>query len=90
MNDQEVRKEIQYEREHHYMETQLNIYKFQELLKQISIEYAHRIKKTDCMFTRDCFQVYLQAMADTIANSEQQFASLLPIIQEIKNQVFGG
>lgn len=90
MNEEYYKQELQYQREHHLMESKLNLYKTGELLKQIAITYAARIKKNDCMFTRDSFIVYLQSMADTIANSDQELAALLPVVQEIKNHVLGG
>ena len=89
MNKHYYMNELKYQREGEIMKANLQNWKVEQLIIKASVEFANRIKSHETLFTIDCFKVYLQALADSIATSDQDLAFLLPAIQQIKDKVFG-
>jgi hypothetical protein len=81
--------ELKYQHEGEIMKANLQNYKVEQLIIKASVEYAKRIKDKECLYSYEAFQIYLQALADTIANSDQDLAFLLKVIQNVKDIVFG-
>lgn len=86
---QQYMRELKYQLEGASMRANLQSWKIEQIIIKSSLLFAERIKDKECMYTRDCFQEYLKALADTIANADQDTAYLLPAIQVIKDKVFG-
>lgn len=80
---------MKYQAERGEIKANIQKSKITYLLETVGVEFAKRIKTKDCMYTRDCFQEFLTVLADTIARSDQDTAYLLPVVQKIKNRVFG-
>ncbi len=89
MTEQYHKQEMKYQAEGFRMEASLQCWKVEQLIIKASVEYAKRIKDREAIYSYEAFQVYLQALADSIANSDQDTAFLLPAIQTIKDRVFG-
>ncbi len=89
ISEQQARLISAYQNERSVIQADIERHKVETLLINTAVSFAHRIKGNDCMYTRDCFQEYLKALAQTIAQSGQDMAYLLPVVQKIKNRVFG-
>lgn len=81
--------EVYYQREGEVMRANLQCWKVEQLIIKASVLFANRVKDKECMYTRECFQEFLKALADSIATSDQDTAFLLPAVQQIKERVFG-
>ncbi len=89
ITEQQHKEIVNHQAEKYHQQASLQQRKIEQLVEKVSIEFASRLSKIECMYTRDCFQVYLKALSDTIANSDQDNAYLLPVVQKIKYRVFG-
>jgi len=53
----------------------------------LSLNYANRIKIKECMFTKDCFTEFLQALAETLIQYPE-YVGELQTIEQIKRMAF--
>ncbi len=80
---------LRYQRQGYEATINLMKWKMEEMLKSFSLDFASKLKTKECMYTKDCFQIYLDTLEEKISSSDADISYMLPAIQDIKHKVFG-